>query len=331
MGKILQQERLPFSSFEIDFPSSSKSQSSSSQQQSQTFSSLFQGLLATILYPFSSSRNNVPVWKIVIVVGTISAISLLSLNTLPVTRFSDTNKKNFNNNNGGRKGNHNHNNNNMPSTEEKTALVNIDIPNDDDDDGKKQSASISTSRRNIYHPRGRTMSETEREVLTSKWGSWMLDGNDDDTITKGRHSPHDFYSEFLNRDVPNDKFPTNSWQHDIEYVEQFVNESTDLVGRAMEAILSEYGHGKVHYPNNTFEERSTMFHVQIYDDTNNSDGEIPYNDIDDDDITTSNNDKGGWTTQTSWDGLKRRLLHAIMTEDTFVFAMGGHGAAQGLG
>ena len=74
-----------------------------------------------------------------------------------------------------------------------------------------------------------------------------------------------------------------------------------------------------------------MFHVQIYDDTNNSDGEIPYNDIDDDDITSTNNDKGGWTTQTSWDGLKRRLLHAIMTEDTFVFAMGGHGAAQGLG
>ena len=34
-------------------------------------------------------------------------------------------------------------------------------------------------------------------------------------------------------------------------------------------------------------------------------------------------DHGGWSTFKSMDGLKRRLLHAIMTEDTFVFAMGG--------
>jgi hypothetical protein len=42
-------------------------------------------------------------------------------------------------------------------------------------------------------------------------------------------------------------------------------------------------------------------------------------------------DEGGWTTQQSWDGLKRRLLHSIVTEDSFVFAMGGHSSAAGHG
>jgi hypothetical protein len=42
-------------------------------------------------------------------------------------------------------------------------------------------------------------------------------------------------------------------------------------------------------------------------------------------------DKGGWSTPKSWLGLKRRLLHAIMTEDTFNFAMGGHSASAGHG
>ena len=313
MGKIPEQELLPFSSFEIDLPSSkTQSSSSSSLQQSQNFSSLFQGLLATILYPFSPSRN-VPVWKIVLIVGAISAISLLVINALPVARFSDTGKKSTFNNNSGNKGNHH---DDIPSTEEKTAVTTFDT-----DDGV-------INRRRVYQPRGRTLSETEREILTYKWGSWKLD--DDDMTSKRRRSPHQqhgFYSEYPNRDVPNDKFPSNSWQHDIDYVEKFINESTDLVVRAMEAILTEYGHGKDQYPDKTFEERSTMFHVQIYD--TNNDGEIPNDD--DDSVTATNNDKGGWTAQRSWDGLKRRLLHAIMTEDSFVFAMGGHGAAQGLG
>ena len=41
--------------------------------------------------------------------------------------------------------------------------------------------------------------------------------------------------------------------------------------------------------------------------------------------------QGGWTTQKSWSGLVQRLLHAIMTEDVFVFAMGGASAAAGHG
>jgi hypothetical protein len=40
---------------------------------------------------------------------------------------------------------------------------------------------------------------------------------------------------------------------------------------------------------------------------------------------------GGCTTIESFENLKRRLLHAIMTEDIFVVAMSGHSAAAGHG
>merc|ERR1719491_1213110 len=40
---------------------------------------------------------------------------------------------------------------------------------------------------------------------------------------------------------------------------------------------------------------------------------------------------GGWTTKRSFDGLVRRLLHAMMTQDTFTVVMGGHSAAAGQG
>lgn len=40
---------------------------------------------------------------------------------------------------------------------------------------------------------------------------------------------------------------------------------------------------------------------------------------------------GGWTTKRSFNGLVRRLLHAMMTQDTFTVVMGGHSAAAGQG
>jgi hypothetical protein len=40
-------------------------------------------------------------------------------------------------------------------------------------------------------------------------------------------------------------------------------------------------------------------------------------------------EQGGWIPQQSWDGLKRRLLHAVMTEDSFNLVMGGHSSAAG--
>jgi hypothetical protein len=40
---------------------------------------------------------------------------------------------------------------------------------------------------------------------------------------------------------------------------------------------------------------------------------------------------GGWTTTRSFKGLVRRLLHAMITQDTFTVVLGGHSAAVGQG
>lgn len=40
---------------------------------------------------------------------------------------------------------------------------------------------------------------------------------------------------------------------------------------------------------------------------------------------------GGWTTKRSFDGLVKRLLHAIMTNSEFTVVLAGHSAAAGHG
>mmetsp|Transcript_12810 Transcript_12810/g.15007 ORF Transcript_12810/g.15007 Transcript_12810/m.15007 type:complete len:163 (+) Transcript_12810:2-490(+) len=40
---------------------------------------------------------------------------------------------------------------------------------------------------------------------------------------------------------------------------------------------------------------------------------------------------GGWTTKASFHALSKRLLHAMMTNDSFTVVMGGHSAAAGHG
>lgn len=214
------------------------------------------------------------------------------------------------------------------------------------------SVPVSTrSPRRTYKPRGRPMSDQARLALVEQWGSWDLD----EEIAKIRRydSPqNDYYMEYPNRDVPSEKFPPNAWQKNSKYLSRFLPESIRLVERAQEAILAEYGKEKRpdsdhvvslseesgekeinasattgvqnntigQDPSFTFEERSRMFQVFQYEDgllniTKNASG----------------GQQGGWTTRGSWEGLKRRILHAIMTEDTFVFAMGGHSAAAGHG
>ena len=92
----------------------------------------------------------------------------------------------------------------------------------------------------------------------------------------------------------------------------------------MEAVLGEYGHSKFDEPDLDFDERSTMFHVNLVNLTR-EDGD--YTSEFQHDIASS----AGWHDLKGWDNLQRRILHAIMTEDTFVFAMGGHSAAAGHG
>ena len=181
-----------------------------------------------------------------------------------------------------------------------------------DSASENQQDEKPSQRRHVYTRRARKLSEQEEAQLIETWGSWAL-------VDDKKRASNDFYKEFTNRDVPHAKFPSNAWQLDSDYVIQFLNEGLMLVDRVREAILSEYGHGKEH-SEDSFEERTKMFELDFRDNILDSTG---FNDW--------AGEQGGWTTTKSWNGLKRRLLHAIMSEDSFVFAMGGHSAAAGHG
>jgi hypothetical protein len=144
--------------------------------------------------------------------------------------------------------------------------------------------------------------------MVDKWGSWKL-------VDDKERPTNDYYKTYPNRDVPRTEFPEKAWQLDKDYLSKFLPEGVSIVERAQEAILAEYGH-----TDGPWENRTEMFHVYMFDTLEN--GTKACGDCD---------KKGGWTTNKSWEGLKRRLLHAIMTEDYFVFAMGGHSAAAGHG
>ena len=164
-----------------------------------------------------------------------------------------------------------------------------------------------------YKTRGQPMPDALAKEQTSKWGEWK-------PMTKERPQ-HDFYKDYPNRDVPRAKFPSNAWQLDKVYMKDFLTQGKDLVMRAMEAILAEYGHSVDDEPGASFADRSAMFNLRRLNLTETKFNK--FGGIDGQD--------GGWTTDRSWEGLKRRLLHAIMTEDSFNFAMAGHSASAGHG
>lgn len=179
----------------------------------------------------------------------------------------------------------------------------------EDDDSPSLTTTADAHTRRTYVLRGRAHvfdnNETRRQALVEEWGSWTL------VDEKEKDRPqNDFYAAYPHRDVPRHEFPKNAWQIDAEFLAKFLPESIQLVERAQKAIMVEYGQDPLN---------STMFQIFRY---NSSEVAV---------VTESGNRQGGWTTDASWQGLIKRILHAIMTEDVFVFAMGGHSAAAGHG
>jgi hypothetical protein len=169
-----------------------------------------------------------------------------------------------------------------------------------------------------YQKRAREFvsSQQHQDALHDTWGSWTLGLP---TYISNHDQAAYSYSKYPNRDVPWDQFHSHAWQRDTAYVKQFLDQGQQLVTRAMEAILAEYGHDDRNR-NVSFQERSSMFAISKWD-----------NDLKFDTFIPPDTKQGGWTTTRSWKGLQRRLLHAIMTQDSFVLSMGGHSAAAGHG
>lgn len=163
-----------------------------------------------------------------------------------------------------------------------------------------------------------TEEEKKKKELTEKWGEWHFWDGDEDVRPK-----EDYCAKYPNRDIPGDDFPEEAWQVDAVYVNHFLNDAAKLVDRAKEAIYAEYGHGKP-LPPEEMMDRVKMFHLEMLNLTVAKGPPQQYS-------KRGNRGGGGWTSERSLKGLARRLLHAMMTNDSFTVVMGGHSAAAGHG
>jgi hypothetical protein len=158
---------------------------------------------------------------------------------------------------------------------------------------------------NKYMRRGPALTVAEAEALHQEWGSWKLVD-----AQRASRPDNDFYASFPNRDVPWASFPADTaWQKDTTYLPKFLDEGLALVDRALEAILTEYGLG-AGQDGRPFDERRMLIGAESVDALGRPSG-------------------GAQLLGKSYDGLVRRILHAVVTEDTFNFVMGGHSSAAG--
>jgi hypothetical protein len=170
----------------------------------------------------------------------------------------------------------------------------------------------------IPDPEHVPVDEDTKKKLATEWGRWHFWDGDEETRPSG-----DYCGAYENRDIPTDEFPDESWQNDAVFVNHIINDAEQLVARAMEAIFVEYGHGKP-LKAEQLAERMKMFKWDKLDLKTQTSPPQKFS-------KKGDRGNGGWTTPRSVDGLVRRLLHAIMTNDTFTVVMGGHSAAAGHG
>ena len=162
------------------------------------------------------------------------------------------------------------------------------------------------------------LDESKKTEMIEKWGQWHFWDGDEDVRPE-----EDYCGKYPNRDIPGDDFPIEAWQVDAVYVNHYLNDADKLIFRAMEAIFTEYGKGKP-LPPEKLAERLKMFHWDKLDLADMESAPPLFS-------RRGTREIGGWTTKRSFDGLVRRLLHAMMTQDTFTVVLAGHSAAMGAG
>jgi hypothetical protein len=240
----------------------------------------------------------------------------------------------------------------VPKDEEKTAATTLaDLPKDETNKVTPKAHSTSTVDHSGYQPkemisptfflpgtedapRGSASGGGFDYPLTNHfqfrnsdsptadtWG--FFDFEDPNEEWRGKVRPIPDFESVSHRDVKGKDFPDGSWQKDNEYMTQFLSEAKKLVNRTMEAIYAEYGVG---VPGGDL---SKLTEAQL----NQREIFAPFKIIQNinDDGEYKSKEKMMWTTQSSLDGLARRIIHAIITQDTFHIVLGGHSAAAGHG
>lgn len=155
----------------------------------------------------------------------------------------------------------------------------------------------------------------------SNWG--YFDFEDPTEEWRGKVRPQPDFSTVEHRDVKSSDFPEGAWQKDDAYMKRFLEEAKNLVNRTIEGVYAEYGVGVAPFGGDTLTDEQLVQREEF----------APYAIIQDIENDEEFRGKGNrmWMTQNSLDGLARRLIHAIMTNDSFELVLGGHSAAAGHG
>lgn len=153
--------------------------------------------------------------------------------------------------------------------------------------------------------RQRTFAKRMGEIV-EKFGVW---NNPDYEDWFG--ADDDFFEEYYYRDVPIDDFPFEVWQTDESYIKQFLDEAQSLIEATKEGIMQEYNH-----PNPNDEEKD-MFGVIIGDEHEFINGTAHHSE------TKKRLPGVAYLPEKAWQGLIRKLLHAMVTNDHFYVVVTG--------
>ena len=152
--------------------------------------------------------------------------------------------------------------------------------------------------------------------IRQEWGAW--DFNDEHPEIR----PIANFEKTPYKDLPNSEFPSNAWQMDQKYVQDFIKEAKKLVHRVREGIYAEYGYATKDLTEEEIQERDELFKVHIQDELKPPEG-------------MRDNMTGGkgvaWLNKKGLEIYARKLLHAMITNDEFYYVMGGHSSATGHG
>jgi hypothetical protein len=170
-------------------------------------------------------------------------------------------------------------------------------------------------------------SQSSSAYYAKTWGKWnFIDPNPKyDGIL--RPQPLN-YNDVSNRDVQNVDFPEGAWQCDTNYMTSFLVQAKQLINRTIEAIYAEYGVGII--PSNDDDDANSRERALLSDDMfwSGRDTFAPFILRDTMAVPLPPTGSYSYSTRQSFDGIARRLIHHIMTGDTFKLVLGGHSAGK---
>ena len=159
--------------------------------------------------------------------------------------------------------------------------------------------------------------EGRMQQVISKWGQWTsLDTSD--VIMPD-------FPAYESRDIPSADFPEQSWQRNKDYLKDFLGNGKELIERVKQGIYAEYGYDSSTLTGADLQEmrdkQDEFFSVIVYEDDDKNVKIAKGQAVDE---HTGRNMPGIAHMNTgAWEGLVRKLLHAVMTSDYFfVVAVG---------